>query len=181
MENTTENCGETAAEAVAETKPVSDNPGVSSFGLFIRGLLAVAVVLTITYGIAVTMSRGMNAGTKHAVRVGPVTKIPPSEAGLVVYNFKAGKSSLESERIETYLRALINYEYPDGSVLYVPVSLDDPENAHYVSDFELKGPGVVMMNPHRFEKFEKVRGYIRNEAHFAEYISSGMKRMLSDR
>ena len=93
---------------------------------------------------------------------------------LKVYYFHGTKRCMTCNTIEKLTRdAVGNSE----NVKFISVNVEEPQNEHFIKDFNLVNRTVVMERNGKFEKFDKVWELVRTPEEFSAYIKSGVERL----
>lgn len=109
----------------------------------------------------------------------------PSKTVTTVFYFHGSKRCMACNKIEAWTRAAVELsfvkELAGGMVVFKAVNLDEPENAHFVQDFQLAMRSVVVQRGTAFERLDQVWQLVRgDEAAFRQYITTGVRRHLGD-
>lgn len=94
-----------------------------------------------------------------------------NQAGTTVYYFHGNQRCFSCNRIEELTLKAIK----DKGVTFKAVNLDEPENEHFVKDFQLDTRVVVIQHNGKYKKMENVWGLVGGkEADFIKYIQEGL-------
>lgn len=161
----------------------------------ITGLLLAFVAVSIVYLVAMEhrnepaseITTGHPPTTEGSEESAPET----TDAGrtLIVYYFHGNKRCNTCRTIEEYTEAAINLGYPrelqSGRLVWKAINVDEPENGHFVQDYELTTRTVVLVdvdrgNTIRWTKLERVWQLVRNKEEFIDYITDNTEAYLAD-
>lgn len=131
------------------------------------------------------MSGGEQAtGTQQASAAGAAPEGSPATEGkhtLVAYYFHGDARCPSCLKIEAYTAAAIKENFAgqmaDGSLSWKVVNIDQPENRHYVGDYQLKTKSVVLSDRYggqerTWKNLERVWELLSDEPAFKDYIAS---------
>ena len=104
---------------------------------------------------------------------------------LTVYYFHGTRRCMTCNKIEQLTRAAISASYKDeieaGKMLFKAVNVEQPENEHFIADFDLATRSVVVQRGTRYERLDKVWQLVHgDEDAFRLYISNGIKRISEE-
>lgn len=109
------------------------------------------------------------------------TVVPTAADALVVYYFHGTQRCMTCNRIEELTRQAIQSNFAgqlaDGKIVFRSVNVDEPENEHFIKDFQLVTRSVVMRKGDKFEKFDQVWNLVREPDKFSQYIRNGVETM----
>ncbi len=105
----------------------------------------------------------------------------PGGAGLriVAYYFHGTKRCPTCRKIESYteqaIRTHFNRQIESGSLEYLAVNVDEPQNGHFVYDYELTTKSVIIAEyidgeQTRWKNLDKVWEYVGSRQVFVDYI-----------
>lgn len=88
-------------------------------------------------------------------------------------------------KIEQLTREAINESFKDelesGKMIFKSVNIEQPENEHFISDFDLVTRSVVIQCGARYERLDKVWQFVHgDETGFHRYISSAIGRIYEE-
>jgi hypothetical protein len=111
------------------------------------------------------------------------------DAGVVAYYFHGNLRCRTCQTIEAYSEEAIRSEFADelasGHLVWRVVNTDDPENKHFVKDFELVTKSLVLTEYRdgevtRWENLKQVWQLVRDKEQFLEYVRSSTRRFLQE-
>lgn len=132
-------------------------------------------------GIAALMGGGALAGDEAA----PTTAA--ANAGTVVYYFHGNARCATCKTIEAYADEAVHSafagELEDGALQWRVVNIDEPENRHFIQDFQLVTRSVVLAEYRdgeivRFENLDKVWQLVRDKGRFLAYVQDATRGFL---
>ncbi len=143
-----------------------------------RGFVAVVAV-------AVSMAALTSGGALAGDGTSPAAA--SADAETIVYYFHGNARCATCKTIEAYadeaVHAAFAGELEDGALEWRVVNIDEPENRHFIQDFELVTRSVVLAEYHggkvvRFESLDKVWQLVRDKERFVDYVQSQTKAFL---
>lgn len=133
-------------------------------------LLLVFVLLSVGYRAAMELRRGeVEADVPGKAAV----------AEVAVYFFDGGKDCATCEKLEAYAREAVETHFPEelasGVLVWLRRDMDEPENEHFVTDFELYAKSVVVVGLKdgervRWENLEDIWELVYDRPAYIEYI-----------
>jgi hypothetical protein len=108
---------------------------------------------------------------------------------LVVYYFHGNKRCYTCRTIEAYTEEAIKTGFPDelqsGRLVWKAVNVDDPENEHFVHDYDLTTRTVVLVdvdrgNELKWAKLDRVWELVQNKEEFVDYITQNTNAYLTE-
>lgn len=149
-----------------------------------KTVLTVFLLILVVFSIIAMVVREMKAPATPAGDIGTAlqTVTPTAADALVVYYFHGTQRCLTCNRIEELTRQAIQNNFvgqlADGKITFRSVNVDEPENEHFIKDFQLATRSVVMRKGDKFEKFDQVWNLVREPEKFSQYIRNGVETML---
>ena len=128
-----------------------------------------------------TAGPGVAADDATAPAAGAVTD------GVVAFYFHGNVRCATCRTIEAYAHDAIHTgfagELDDGALSWRVVNVDEPENKHFVQDFQLVTRSVVLAEVRngtvvRFKNLDKVWQLVRSEADFVAYVQGETREFL---
>ncbi|HSN56151.1 MAG TPA: nitrophenyl compound nitroreductase subunit ArsF family protein [Candidatus Sulfomarinibacteraceae bacterium] len=110
--------------------------------------------------------------------------------GVVAFYFHGNVRCATCRTIEAYAHDAIHAgfagELDDGALSWRVVNVDEPENKHFVQDFQLVTRSVVLAELRdgkvvRFTNLDKVWQLVRNRDDFVDYIQNETREFLGER
>jgi hypothetical protein len=110
-----------------------------------------------------------------------------SKAEFVVYYFHTNVRCASCQKIETYtgdtLKSDFSGDIGKGKIEWKVVNTDEPDNKHFVKDYQLYTKSVVIVEmkdgkPGRWKNLDKVWEYLGNKEQFSIYISNEIKQFM---
>lgn len=105
---------------------------------------------------------------------------------LDIYYFHATGRCNSCLKIEKYTRSAIENGFKDelksGKIVFKMVNIDEPENKHFIKDYELYTKSVIVQQikkgkPAKWENLDQVWDLLDNETQFSLYIQDEVKKM----
>ena len=112
--------------------------------------------------------------------------VPPVD-GVVAFYFHGNVRCATCKNIEAYADEAIHSGFAgsleDGDLAWQVVNIDEPENRHFVQDFQLVTRSVVLVEYRdgqavRWENLDKVWQLVRSKDLFVEYVQSETQEFL---
>lgn len=106
-----------------------------------------------------------------------VSEVPENAQGVTVYYFHGNRRCSSCLAIERYtvgsLQRAFSREIAEKQLLIEVVNVDNPENEHFVTDYELSYQTVVVQDPSgSWRKLDRVWDLLADSAAFEGYITS---------
>jgi hypothetical protein len=142
----------------------------------------VAVALA---GIAFSVSCSADDDPQTTTAVAPRTL----DVEVVAYYFHGNFRCKTCRTIEAYSEEAIRSGFPDelasGRLAWRVVNVDEPENKHFVEDFELVTKSVVLTEYEdgevtRWKNLKQVWQLVRDKAQFLDYVHSSTRKFLQE-
>ncbi|MCX8044570.1 MAG: nitrophenyl compound nitroreductase subunit ArsF family protein [Desulfobacterota bacterium] len=111
----------------------------------------------------------------------------PSENGIIAYYFYGNFRCPTCRTIEQLSRQSIENHFQkqlkDGSLIFLPVNIDAPENRHFIDDYKLVTRSLVITKIQggkqvSWKNLDKVWQLVRNEEKFDQYIKTEIENYL---
>lgn len=168
-------CCETGAET-ASCCGGGKNKGKTALTVFLLILVVFSIIAMVVREMKAPATSSGNTDTA-------IPTVSPNAAdALVVYYFHGTQRCMTCNRIEELTRQAIQSNYAgqlaDGKIVFRSVNVDEPENEHFIKDFQLATRSVVMRKGDQFEKFDQVWNLVREPEKFSQYIRNGVETML---
>lgn len=119
------------------------------------GLLLAFVVLS----ISVLVGKELRPGATRPEGVAPpASRIAQAKAGIpaprvIAYYFHGTARCVTCKKIEAFAREAIGESFPDaiqdGRLEVRSVDYEEPENEHFLEDYRLSSPSLVLVDPRR--------------------------------
>jgi hypothetical protein len=145
-----------------------------------RFLIAAVAVAA---GIATLTSGGALDGDGAA----PGAATAAAESETIVYYFHGNARCATCKTIEAYADEAVHVAFAEdleeGALEWRVVNIDEPENRHFIEDFQLVTRSVVLAEYSggkivRFENLDKVWQLVRDKERFVTYVQSETKAFL---
>lgn len=148
----------------------------------------------LTLLIAFVLIMGMNVFTKKAVSQ---SEAPPmsmatgevsDNAQIIVYYFHSTFRCVSCKNIEAYTKTAIEKyfsgELASGKILFNGVNVDEPQNKHFIKDYQLYTKAVVLSKvtdgkEEKYANLDKVWQLLRNKEKFYSYIKDETEKFLN--
>ena len=111
---------------------------------------------------------------------------PPVD-GVVAFYFHGNVRCATCKKIEAYADEAVHSGFAesleDGDLAWQVVNIDEPENRHFVQDFQLVTRSVVLVEYRdgqvvRWENLDKVWQLVRSKDLFVEYVQNETQEFL---
>ena len=111
------------------------------------------------------------------------------DVGVVAYYFHGNLRCKTCRTIEAYSEEAIRSQFADelgsGRLAWRVVNVDDPENEHFVEDFELVTKSLVLVHYEdgevtRWENLQQVWELVRDKERFLDYVRSSTRGFLQE-
>lgn len=108
---------------------------------------------------------------------------------LDVYYFHATARCNSCLKIEKHTRSAIENDFKDelknGKVVFRMVNIDEPDNKHFIKDYELYTKSVIVQQikkgkPAKWENLDQIWDLLDNETQFSLYIQDEVKKNLAE-
>lgn len=148
-----------------------------------RFLLLAFVVVAVVILISRQLSERFGATSTS----NPVEQRVPAN-GVLVYYFHGDVRCPTCRKIEEYARAAVQAKYPtqlaSGQLSWQVVNYELPENKHFIGDFELVSPTVVLVKRENGEQRDwqnlaRVWELVGDEPGFLSYVQIEVEKMLA--
>jgi len=119
----------------------------------------------------------------RSVKSAPVAAEPVGNEVMTVYYFHGNQRCMTCNRIEELARKAIEARYgrelADGRVRFLSVNVEEPDNAHFINDFDLTVRSVVIRKGKNVEKFDEVWTLVHEPDKLTAYIQDGAAQMMN--
>jgi len=138
---------------------------------------------TVILGAALAFFSSLPATGVSAV--GPA--MTPPVDGVVAFYFHGNVRCATCKKIEAYADEAVHSGFAesleDGNLAWQVVNIDEPENRHFVQDFQLVTRSVVLVEYRdgqvvRWENLDKVWQLVRSKDLFVEYVQNETQEFL---
>jgi len=111
----------------------------------------------------------------------------PSADGVVAFYFHGNVRCATCKKIEAYADEAVHSGFAksleDGDLEWQVVNVDEPENRHFVQDFQLVTKSVVLAEYRdgrvvRWENLDKVWQLVRSKDLFVDYVQNETREFL---
>jgi hypothetical protein len=149
----------------------------SPFVLLGLAAIVVEAVLLVTPGVSAQELEG-----------GLDSDGPGPTDGVVAFYFHGNARCATCRKIEAYsdeaVRSAATEALADGALSWRVVNVDEPENRHFIEDFQLVTKSVVLAEYRdgevvRFKNLDKVWQLVRSKDDFVEYVKSETREFLT--
>ncbi len=147
----------------------------------LTGILLVFVAVSIIY-VVINETGGANSPSEETGAAGADSKV-------VAYYFHGNTRCNTCRTIEKYTRETIQLEFKnalkDGRLVFKIVNIEEPQNTHFVQDFQLTNRSVVLVKYEKgvqtdWSNLEQVWDFVSNRDDYAKYIKDETNQMLMD-
>jgi hypothetical protein len=145
--------------------------------------LAILVALTMAATV-VPASAGVESGSANDAK----DRSTKADREVVLYYFHGAKRCKTCRSIESYARTAVEGKFGEalqsGALTWKVVNIDEPENEHFLTDFDLVGSSLVLVEMDggevaRHEVLQEVWTLVRDEPRFVEYVQSSVGEYLN--
>lgn len=160
-------------------------------------VLLLFVAVSVVYLIAGDSMRGRTISSDEEDSAANQARAPVTELGdaagishtVIVYYFHGNRRCQTCRTIEAYTEEAVKAGFPEelgsGRVEWRVVNVDQPENQHFIDDFELSTRTVVLVDirngePQRWMKLEKVWELVHQPKDFHDYIQGNLVDFLEE-
>ena len=168
------------ADADAKSPSCGCGCGASTASSPAKRIITLLLLLFALISIGVMVYRENKASVPAPADAAEIT-VPIKKGTLVVYYFHGERRCMTCNKIEDLtqkaLEAKFAPELKNGSILFKSVNLDEPQNEHFVQDFNLDSKIVVMQRGDQFEKFQDVWTLVKTPEKLAIYIQNGVEKL----
>jgi hypothetical protein len=116
------------------------------------------------------------------------TRVPDN--GVVVYGFRNTQRCASCITIENWTSGTLKEEFApqlaEGTLIWRPLDVQQPENVHFVQDYQLTSISVVLVRytngkPGRWENLQNVWQLLGDQKAFHDYITSSTRSFLDSK
>jgi hypothetical protein len=138
-------------------------------------------IFAVAAGTAALMSGAALAGD------GAAPAAATTDTGTIVYYFHGNVRCATCKTIEAYadeaVHAAFAAELEDGTLRWRVVNIDEPDNRHFIQDFQLVTRSVVLAEYRdgavvRSKNLDQVWQLVRDKERFVDYVQSETKAFL---
>lgn len=129
-------------------------------------------------------------GADEAAVPPPVAADLSANVQVIAYYFHDTVRCETCLKIERQARAAIEWRFPlevaEKRLEFKPVNYDKPENAHFLRDYKLPCPSLVVVRQkagkdERWKLLDKTWEHIQNPFRFDEYVEGEVEKLLRER
>lgn len=152
-------------------------------------ILLTTLILLIILEVALHAEGKNIATSKTITTISKTTKPFPTKTVLVAYYFHGNVRCVSCKKIEDYTQeALGTFFYDEissGAIDYQVINIDQPENKHYVNDYQLYTKSVILSKVENgeeleFKNLDQVWNLLRNKEKFQQYIKNEVKNFIPE-
>lgn len=113
----------------------------------------------------------------------------PATGQVIVYYFYGQARCASCLKIEKFTKNTLGSQFEreldSGRVVFAPMNVDEPQNRHFVEDYQLYTKSVVLSlvkggEEVRYANLEKVWQLLRSEERFGAYVAEELNKMLKE-
>jgi hypothetical protein len=119
----------------------------------------------------------------------PLSVIPPgvSSSKVIVYYFHGNKRCANCIKIENYSREAVEIGFADalkkGDIIWKVVNTDEPENEHFVKDYQLSTKSVVLVrmrdgHQEQWKNLQEVWNHLNDKEGFIKYVQAEVQKYI---
>jgi len=147
-----------------------------------RRSFLVAMLLMAALGVGVAADRPAQKTTA------PATAAKGTNEQVIAYYFHGTIRCETCLKIEKQEREAIErrfaVEVAEKRLVFQPVNYDQPENAHFLKDYKLPCPSLVIVRPkpgkdHKWKLLDKTWELVENPIKFNEYVEREVEKFLN--
>ncbi len=155
----------------------------------ISALLLVFVFASVAYMAVKEPRRVEEDAASSSSPSATLPKVVGVEPNVAVYFFYNDIRCDVCLRLEAYAVEALKMHFADelasGAIQWRMLSMDDPENEHYLIDFELYSKSVVLVDPEngtpvRFKNLEDIWDLVYDKPAYIEYIRESIRDFLAE-
>jgi hypothetical protein len=153
-------------------------------------LLAFVAVSVVYLVIKETGSRGGAVVATEGIANGADVDAATADSKVIVYYFHGNKRCNTCRTIEAYTAEAVTTGFAEqietGRVVWQPVNIDEPENEHFVEDYDLTIRTVVLVDvvegrDDKWTKLDRVWDLTGDKDAFVDYITTNTNAYLAGR
>lgn len=100
-------------------------------------------------------------------------------------NFRCGACSRIQEFSEKSIQKYFEDQLKDGTLVYKAVNIDEPENRHFIKDYQLYTRSLVIAADKngkevKWKNLDRVWQLVRNETRFGEYVKTEIEQLYKE-
>ena len=127
--------------------------------------------------------------TISSVAGAPAEKVQVLQGEVIAYYFHGTYRCLKCKKIEQFSREAVHKYFADrledGSLTYKALNTDQPENRHFLQDYQLytKSLVIVLMKDGKqvkWKNLEKVWQYLNDRETFFKYVQAEIEKFLEE-
>lgn len=144
----------------------------------IRNVLLVFVAGSLLY-FAIKEVAARRAVAVNSSETGASSETISPATKLIVYFFAEGKDCTTCQSIPLYTKIALDSLFPDelktGKIVWRTVNVDDPRNAHFVTDYNLYTKSIVLVRVEngkqmRWKNLQSIWDLVYDKDAFVDYI-----------
>lgn len=118
---------------------------------------------------------------------GAVSATSAEPDGTLVYYFHGNYRCATCMKFESYTASVLQADFADAiaadAIRWKPVNVEEPDNAHFVKEYELFGKAVVLSEIRdgvevRWKNLDQIWDRVADEAGYKEYIRTSLRAFL---
>ena len=168
-----------------EPKPVDSTVCCCSSGdtcTFLKKILTVLLLIFVFGSVFYMLDRERNPireapeeqpAAEQPAGEQPAGEQPAAEDILKVYYFHGNRRCMTCNAIEELTRKVVG---DSAGMQFITVNIEEPQNEHFIQDFQLVSRTVVMECNGKYEKFDRVWELVHSPEQFIAYIQDGIRR-----
>lgn len=152
-----------------------------------KNLLTVALLLFVGAAVATIILREAGSSSSVSVSTNAAADAPLPANGIVAYYFHSEIRCPTCRNIEAYAHEAIQTYFPEelssGAITWLVVNYELPASAHFVTDYEIVSPTVVLVRLAEGQQTEwrnltRVWELVGEKDAFVEYVHQQAKELL---
>lgn len=152
-----------------------------------KGLIRFALLAFVVVAVVIMVSRQIKERSDAESSEASVEQPRPSN-GVLVYYFHGDVRCPTCRSIEKYAQEAVQSQYPSqlasGELLWQVINYEKPENEHFIKEFELVSPTVVLIRRENgtqkdWRNLARVWELVGDQAAFTGYVQEEVSQMLA--
>lgn len=152
-----------------------------------RAALIILIVASLGYLVAQEMEFSEHPQSERPAIIKTGEQRQPDH--IVAYYFRSNFRCPACYRIEEFSRSAINEGFPEelkkGTLTFETVNVEEPENRHFIKDYELYTKSLVIVSfaggdPVKYKNLTKVWELLGSREKFHEYVQNEVNAFLSE-
>ena len=161
-----------------------------------KNIITIVLLLFVGFSLGYVVFKEAVERSEPVEEVGPVVEEPAAgdevvvgegERQVVVYYFHGSKRCVTCKKLEAYsdeaVKSGFGEELKEGVLEWRVVNTDEPENAHFLKDYQLITKSVVVVEmvdgkQKRWRNLKKIWQLVGDKDEFVAYVQGGVREYL---